>query len=306
VVPTSMMTSSNTLPILARLLRGYLRSDLPGRTKLATYAAQWVPSLQRVPIRIARDQIVFMDMRDAMSRDILRDSPYEDHPWEPDEQKVMRRIVRSGEIAFDIGAHLGEHSVLLSRLVGVSGQVFAFEPNPDHLGPLRRTVMQHGNGRVLPLAISDRPGTTVLYIPDFHVTASLADWTNNRVGAIRTTRCEQIPLDTLVGNGVVPQPDFIKCDVEGAELLVFRGAVRTLERTDAPIIMYEANLAGARAFGFSISASTEFLARLRAPAYSFFWVQPQGTLVPVRELRSDVGLFNLVAVPELKRDRVSL
>ena len=46
------------------------------------------------------------------------------------------------------------------------------------------------------------------------------------------------------------------------------------------------------------------VAQLAAPAYAFFWVQPQGTLVPIRELRSDVQLFNLVAVPQSKRDRV--
>ena len=240
-----------------------------------------------------------------MCRDVLRDSPYGDHPWEPDEQAVMRRLVRRGEVALDIGAHFGEHSVLLAMLVGSEGRVVAFEPNPDRLDSLRRTVMQHGNGEVLPFAVADGTGPVTLYVPEFHVTASLADWTENRVGSIREVACEQVSLDALVARGAVPQPDFIKCDVEGAELLAFRGAIRTLDRRDAPIVMYEANLPGARAFGCSIAASTEFLAQLPAPSYSFFWVQPHGTLVPVRELRPDVELFNLVAVPEAKRDRVS-
>src|SRR5438094_590365 len=85
---------------------------------------------------ITADQVLFLDMRDAVCRDILRDSPYDHHPWEPDEQQVMRRIVRRGEIAFDIGAHFGEHSVLLADLVGPHGRVFAFEPNPERLDAL--------------------------------------------------------------------------------------------------------------------------------------------------------------------------
>ena len=267
--------------------------------------ADWIAPLRRVPVRIAADQILFLDMRDPVGRDVLRDSPYDRHPWEPDEQHVMRRIVRAGEIAFDIGAHFGEHSVLLADLVGPTGRVFAFEPNPDRLDALRRTVTQRGNGQVLPFAVADAPGTALLHVPEYHLAASLADWTQNRVGPVRTVQCERIALDALVARGVVPQPDFVKCDVEGAELLVFRGAVRMLDRPDAPIVMFEANLPGARAFGFSIAASMEFLARLQAPGYSFFWVQPQGTLVPVRELRPDVELFNLVAVPASKRERIA-
>ena len=67
----------------------------------------------------------------------------------------------------------------------------------------------------------------------------------------------------------------------------------------------EANLPGAQAFGHSISAATDYLASLGAPAYSFYRVQPNGTLVPIRELRADVTLFNLLAVPASKRDRLA-
>jgi hypothetical protein len=70
--------------------------------------------------------------------------------------------------------------------------------------------------------------------------------------------------------------------------------------------MYEANLASARAFGGSVSASTDFLRRLAAAAFCFYWVQPQGTLVPISDLRSDVEFFNLVAVPAAKRDNLQL
>src|SRR5439155_592698 len=141
-------------------------------------------------------------------------------------------------------------------------------------------------------AVADAPGTALLYVPEYHVAASLADWTQNRVGRVQTIPCERISLDALIAKGAVPQPDFVKCDVEGAELLVFRGAVRMLDRPDAPIVMYEANLPGAHAFGFSIAASTEFLAQLPAPGYSFFWIQPQGTLRPVPDLQPGCELLN--------------
>ena len=85
---------------------------------------------------------------------------------------------------------------------------------------------------------------------------------------------------------------------------MFEGATATLDRPDAPIVMYEANLAAARAFGCSVSASTDFLRRLASAAFSFYWVQPQGMLVPFRELPEHVEFFNLVAVPATKRGQV--
>jgi len=285
-------------------MRAYLRTELPGRTRLARYAASCLPLLQRVPIEIADGQIIYLDLRDAMCRDVLRNAPYQRHPWEPDEQDVIRRIVKEGDIALDIGAHFGEHAALVGSLVGPGGRVIAFEPNPERFDALRRTVTQHGNGELLPYAVSNAPGEAVLFVPEYHVTASLADWTDGRVGTVRQLHCRTVTIDALIDQGVIPQPTFVKCDVEGAELLVFEGARRTLDRTDAPIVMYEANFPGAKAFGTELAASTDFLRSLTAADYSIYWVQPQGTLVPVETLRSDVFLFNLVAVPAARHDAV--
>jgi len=261
-----------------------------------------IPSLQEVPIGIGDGQIVYLDMQDAMCRDVLRNSPYVSHPWEPDEQAVIRRLVRPGDVVFDIGAHFGEHSALMADLVGPAGRIIAFEPNPDRQRGLRRTMAERGNGELLGIALADACGTARLFVPEFHVTASLADWTARRVGPVRELTCEQDTIDRLLSGGRVPRPQFIKCDVEGAELLVFKGAAGLLDRADAPIVMYEANGPAARAFGTAVSASTEYLRGLSAPAFSFFWVQPGGALVPIdAALQPGVDLFNLVAIPAHRR-----
>jgi FkbM family methyltransferase len=58
--------------------------------------------------------------------------------------------------------------------------------------------------------------------------------------------CEERRLDDLTTANCIPRPDFIKCDVEGAELKVFQGASKTLDCVDAPIILFEANVHTAR------------------------------------------------------------
>jgi FkbM family methyltransferase len=282
------------------IVRQYLRSSWPGRTRVIGYLAARLRLLQRMPIDLGDDQTVFLDLRDGMCRDILRDSPYDRHPWEPDEQEVIRRVVRPGDIALDVGAHFGEHAALMASLVGPAGRVVAFEPNPARIPALTRTVTQYGNGEVLPFAVSNTVRDTVLFIPEYHSKASLANWTGEPPGTVHEIQCRQVTIDALVASGAVRQPDFVKCDVEGAELLVFEGARTTFDRRDAPVIMYEANLAAARAFGCTISASTDFLRGLPAPRFSIYWVQPQGTLVPMGDFPPDVEFFNLVAVPAAK------
>jgi FkbM family methyltransferase len=210
--------------------------------------------------------------------------------------------VRPGEVAFDIGANFGQHCPLLADLVGPRGRLVAFEPDPVHRAALTRTVTQRGNGSLLPYALGDRSCEESLFVPDDHTMSSLANWTGRETMEVR---CELTTLDTLVERGVVPLPDFIKCDVEGAELRVFRGARRTLDRTDAPILLYEANAGASAAFGNRLDDSTRFLATLTSARYAFSWVRPGGRLEPLHGFPSDVALLNLVAVPASKLDRVT-
>src|SRR4029077_12514759 len=103
------------------------------------------------------------------------------------------------------------------------------------------TMASLSNGTLHLMALGDRSGRMPLFVPEDESMASLADWTDGRVGSVDVTSCEMRPLDDLVSSGEVPRPDFIKCDVEGAEPRVFAGARATLDQVMAPIIMYEAN-----------------------------------------------------------------
>ena len=63
---------------------------------------------------------------------------------------------RSRDVALDIGANIGVHSVLLSALLGPRGRLFIFEPDTELIRGLRRTALGLGNASVLPYALSDR------------------------------------------------------------------------------------------------------------------------------------------------------
>lgn len=287
--------------LLARALRWYLRSSLRGRTRLTTLATRHLRSLWSVPIRIEGCAPLYVDLRSGHARHLLRGEPWTQAPWEPAEQDAMRRVVARADVALDIGANIGVHSVLLSALVGPEGRLFIFEPNPDLVPALHRTARGLGNASVLTHALSDQTGRRTLFISPDAMKTSLADWTDRSVdGDARRGTCEQRRLDDLVAAGAIPQPDFIKCDVEGAELLVFRGARTVLDRPAAPIVLFEMNRHTAEGFRVPTPAAKDFLAGLPQPRYRFFGIRRPGGLPP---LDASFQGGNVLAIPEAKMGR---
>jgi FkbM family methyltransferase len=290
-------------PLLADLLAFLLRHRARGSSRLTFLCARHLESLRAVPIRIADSAPLYVDLRDGLNHHLLAGDPWEVAPWEADEQAVMRQLVLPGDTAFDIGANIGLHSVLLSKLVGADGHLSIFEPNAELHLALSRTVASLGNASLYPFALSNRCGEAAFFLPMNHQKASLANWTDEAIdGTPRVARCPLRRLDDLVQNGVVPRPDFIKCDVEGAERLVFEGATELLDRPDGPIILFEANVYNARAFGFSIADAKTLLQDLALPRYSFFEIVPGGHMHHLETLNPQHS--NIVAVPESKTERL--
>jgi FkbM family methyltransferase len=288
---------------LGRLLRLYLRGRLRGSTRLTYFLAKHFRTLQQVPLEIRGWSPVYVDLRMPSGHLMLMSSPYDGLWRELDEVNVMRRFVNAGDVVFDIGANIGLHSILLSRLVGSSGRVCAFEPNSELFPALSCTIAQLGNATLYPFALSNTTHESLLFVPPDDSVASLVDWTVNAPsfaddGPAHAVTCIERPLDSLVSENMLPEAHFIKCDVEGAELKVFEGARQTLDRSDAPLILFEVNERAMQAFNLSVSATMNFLAALPKPKYRFFAVGAEGTLTRLQEIKTD--FVNVLAVPESK------
>jgi len=302
--------SHTRLSLLAKILRAYNRSGLRGQTRVTMLLARKVKSLQAVPITIADWPPVYMDLRSFNSLFWLHGTPFKSSPREVDEQAVMRRFVRPGDVVFDIGANLGLHMALLAQLVGPQGRVIAFEPNSGLLPPLELTVRALKNTSLYPYALSDKTATSQLFVPADHSMGSLADWTREDnllelrqqlgLGESQTITCEQRQMDELVKTGVIPRPDFIKCDVEGAELMVFKGGLETLNSPDAPFIVFEAGVDTARGFGLKLTDAADFLVGLPEPGYQLLALLEGGGLRYVRSADFKQHNQNVIAVPRTK------
>ena len=133
--------------------------------------------------------------------------------------------------------------------------------------------------------------------------ASLANWTDSGEGAVEQYTANLSTLDTLLADGRIDRPAFIKCDVEGAETMVFRGGRSLLDRADAPIILYEADTKSAAGFGQHIADATRVLASYSHADYAFYAVPKSGALQRLESPSALSHYTNLLAVPAARRDR---
>ncbi len=276
------------MTILAEIIRLYCRSGFRGSWRVSDFLSKHFSSLHSVPIEVEGGTL-YGDLRIGSARGILA-SPTS----RSGEDKIMAHYVRSGDGVLDIGAHLGFYTLLLSKLVGHEGRVFAFEPNPELLPSLRRTLQSRANVELFETALSDEKGEIELFVPEDASMASLSNWTEGIAGDVHSVRCEMKVLDEMYDEGTISLPSFIKCDVEGAELRVFSGAKKILDREDAPVVLFELNRKAAESFGGKITQYFDFFETLEHPKYSFFEVLPTG----ITDLRSrEIDYANIVAIP---------
>lgn len=282
--------------LLTKFLSFYLRSGIRGRYLLIKFLSTRLKSLQCVPFKTPNGTI-FLDLRISSSLFILAQPQSQ-----TGEDRAMHAAVKAGDVVYDIGAHLGLYTIVLSQLVGVNGKVFAFEPNPELLPSLRKTLSPLTNVTLFEVALSDSPGDARLFIPNDASMGSLRDWTDGIVGPVHKVSCQTQSIDVLIEDGMLEVPQFIKCDVEGAELSVFRGGAKMLSRADGPIILFEANRKAAGAFGLSTAEYFRFLESIGDPDYSFFEISPSG-IKPV--LDTTVEYANIIAVPKSRLNLLS-
>lgn len=151
---------------------------------------------------------------------------------------ALREHARTGMVVYDLGAHIGYFSMVMSRCVGPSGRVFAFEPDPTNMRALVRNLeARHArNVTVVSKAVSDRTGTVRFAAFEFSSVSHIA---NPRTPADAVLLdVPSIALDDFVYGHGNPPPTLIKIDVEGAEGRVLEGAVKLL-REARPVIVVE-------------------------------------------------------------------
>ncbi|HEY2470443.1 MAG TPA: FkbM family methyltransferase [Terracidiphilus sp.] len=131
--------------------------------------------------------------------------------YEEDHFQALGKIVQPGMVAFDLGANAGFYTLALSRLVGDSGRVFAFEPDARCVYLLRRHIDLNKlrNVTIVQAAVSDSIGLVAFNGWELMQSSEYV--------------VPSVSLDEFIGAGN-PRPDFVKMDIEGAEVTALKGA----------------------------------------------------------------------------------
>ena len=188
--------------------------------------------LMRMPERLGGFSYV-CDLSDIMSQEICFTGRFE-----AQETAVFRALLRPGMTFVDVGGNWGYFTLLAASMVGKSGQVITFEPDPRMHVLLKDNISRNGLAHVKPLEIAAaaEPGTLTLAgyqeeSNNFGVSRVVDPSLVNGSGrAMRTFTVAARRIDTVLDEMGVGEVDLLKMDIEGAEVFALRGMTDGLAR----------------------------------------------------------------------------
>lgn len=190
----------------------------------------WVLSRVKTRRAVVDGHVMYLDARDSLDLSL-------NHVYEPFETELVQSLVHETDTVLDVGANIGYYTLILARLVGPRGRVFAFEPDPANFALLKKNVESNGYKNVVLVnaALSDRPATLRLYLSE-------ENRGDHRIypsdDARRTIQIPAITADDYLA-GLSHEIAFIKMDVQGAEAKVLRGMQRLLQETPKCQMLFE-------------------------------------------------------------------
>lgn len=210
---------------------------------------------------------------------------------EPFTTSLFRRAVRPGTVVVDIGAFLGQYTLLAARQAGPTGRVYAFEPDPRNFAYLIKNIERNGfadRAGAISQAISDRSGELILYLdPEVGSGSSLVFRRRRNAGSATVP---VVTLDEFLGDAI--PPDLIKLDIEGGECRALDGMTETIRRAGERLTMIvECFPKALRASGASTGA---LIGRLERVGFTVFVIdERRRRLFPITARRTSIWSFYL-------------
>lgn len=219
--------------------------------------------------------------------------------YERDEFFMMNRLMPVQGTFLDIGANIGFYSTHLAK-IHPQLKIHSFEPLPKTFSYLKRHIeMNKCSGvRIYNFGFSDKEGEfTYYYYSSGSGNASMAKLSDQE--GVQEINCKVRKLDDFTRENKI-KADFIKCDVEGAELFVFKGGTETIQR-NRPIVFTEILRKWSAKFNYN---PNEIFDLFSAMDYQAF-VAVSGRLRPFKRMSEETIETNFFLIPEEKKQTIA-
>jgi len=217
--------------ILFTTVNGMLK-PFKGRGLSNTKIGKFIYKKVFVPNKPTYVQVEGFKLYIHKGEDLLSDSLLITEEYEPVETEVIKGIVKEGDVVVDAGANIGYYTLILSKLVGPKGKVYAFEPGEECFDLLKENVKENKADNVILInkALSNKEGDIKFYVnKKDKASSSLLEETKD-LGV------EVIVKGTTLDKEVPEPIDFLKMDIEGAELDALIGAPELLTNCETMVI----------------------------------------------------------------------
>lgn len=165
-------------------------------------------------------------------------------PFVSYEDRFLMKMNLAGKTVYDVGAHIGLMTLFFSRAVGEAGYVVSFEPNPETFATLRKNVEMNklANVRLANLGLAEKRETLTMVVGEAEgamgtMDKELQEGLHKWGIKTKTLSVEVYPLDEYISLNSLPDPDFIKIDVEGYEYNALLGMQETIRRCGPSILV---------------------------------------------------------------------
>lgn len=192
-------------------------------------------------------------------------------------KKIIFKVCQSNSVCIDVGTHDGK---ILKMMIDAAPQAmhYAFEPIPELFESLKNNFSRYA--KIYPVALSDKKETTPFNL----VLTDMAYSGLHKRAYDKKEKDISIVVETELLDAVIPATEkiaLIKMDVEGAELLVMKGAVKTIFQSK-PLLLFEFGKAGATAYNYNDEDMFQFITQtLQYNIYTLnSWLKNKPSLTP--------------------------
>ena len=212
--------------------------------------------------------------------------------------QIVIKLMREGDVCIDVGANFGWYTTVFRLYAGKTGKIHAFEPVPTTFRELERNYDLMGNPenvKINNLALGDRNCEIAINLFE-ELSSGHASLSRRERDDCVAVKCRMITLDEYLEMNQTGDVNFVKVDIEGAEMLFLEGAGKLFKQTIPPILLMEMALQQTKDFGYTPNDLVGFL-RERGP-YEFYRVdETTGVMLKILGFEPDDIGANVFCIP---------